>query len=87
MIRLSTKPFGTLPDGRAVTAYTLTNDAGMSVTAFDLGATIQMETRVRYGTAIQRAVMAYQKRVMEETERLTGVPVRQVNVRVSGVIQ
>ena len=28
-------------DGRAVTAYTLTNDAGMSVTAFDLGATIQ----------------------------------------------
>ena len=41
MIRLSTKPFGTLPDGRAVTAYTLTNDAGMSVTAFDLGATIQ----------------------------------------------
>lgn len=41
MIRLSSKPFGTLPDGRAVTAYTMTNDAGLSVTTLDWGATIQ----------------------------------------------
>ncbi len=41
LIRLSTKPFGTLPDGRAVTAYTMTNDAGMSVTALNWGAVIQ----------------------------------------------
>lgn len=42
---------------------------------------------MRYGTAIQREVMAFQKRVMEQIEQLTGVPVRRVNVRVSGVIQ
>ena len=53
----------------------------------DRGATIQMESRIRYGIAIQREVMAYQKRVMEEIEQYTGVPVRTVNVRVSGVIQ
>ena len=46
-----------------------------------------MESRIRYGTAIQREVMAFQKTVMEQVEHLTGVPVRQVNVRVSGVIQ
>ena len=59
----------------------------ITVQMSDLGATIQMESRVRYGTAIQREVMAFQKRVMEQIEQLTGVPVRRVNVRVSGVIQ
>ena len=59
----------------------------VTVRTGDLGATIQMESRIRYGIAIQREVMAYQKRVMEEIEKYTGVPVRTVNVRVSGVIQ
>lgn len=59
----------------------------ITVSSGDLGTTIQMESRVKYGIAIQRDVMAYQKRVMEEIEQYTGVPVRTVNVRVSGVIQ
>lgn len=59
----------------------------VTVRTGDLGATIQMESRIRYGIAIQREVMAYQKRVMEEIEQYIGVPVRTVNVRVSGVIQ
>lgn len=59
----------------------------VTVRSDDLGTTIQMESRIRYGIAIQREVMAYQKRVMEEIEQYTGVPVRTVNVRVSGVIQ
>lgn len=59
----------------------------ITVQMTDLGAVIQMESRVRYGVAIQREVMAFQKRVMEQIEQLTGVPVRRVNVRVSGVIQ
>ena len=52
----------------------------------DLGATIQMESRIKYGTVIQHAVMAYQQRVKEEIEACTGVAIRCVNVRVSGVI-
>lgn len=59
----------------------------IAVQMSDLGAIIRMESRVRYGTAIQREVMAFQKTVMEQVEHITGVPVRQVNVRVSGVIQ
>ncbi|MDO4281393.1 MAG: Asp23/Gls24 family envelope stress response protein [Peptococcaceae bacterium] len=59
----------------------------ITVRTSDLGATIQMESRVRYGVAIQREVMAFQKNVMEEIEMYTGVPVRTVNVRISGVIQ
>lgn len=41
MIRVTTKPFGNLPDGQAVTAYTLCNDAGMAVTVLDYGGIIQ----------------------------------------------
>lgn len=59
----------------------------VTVQMSDLGATIQMETRIRYGTVIQHEVMAYQKQVMEQVEHITGVPVRRVNVRISGVIQ
>ena len=35
---IQTKPFGNLPDGRAVTQYTLTNRAGASVSVIDFGA-------------------------------------------------
>lgn len=35
---IQTKPYGTLPDGRAVTAYTMTNRAGASVSVIDFGA-------------------------------------------------
>ena len=59
----------------------------ITVRTTELGAIIQMESRVRYGTAIQKSVLAFQEKVMEEVEAITGVPVRQVNVRVSGVIQ
>ncbi len=34
------RPFGILPDGRAVHAYTLSNDAGMTVTLTDYGAAV-----------------------------------------------
>ncbi|MGH7734356.1 MAG: aldose epimerase family protein, partial [Gemmatimonadales bacterium] len=37
---VSEAPFGQLPDGRAVTAYTLDNGRGMTVRAMTLGATI-----------------------------------------------
>lgn len=58
----------------------------ISVKMSDLGASIQMESRVRYGIAIQRDVMAFQKNVVEEVEKITGVPVRTIDVRLSGVI-
>ena len=35
---ISTRPFGQAPDGQAVTAYTLTNQRGSSVTVIDYGA-------------------------------------------------
>ena len=38
--RVTASPFGTLSDGRAVTAYTLRNAAGMEVVAIDYGAII-----------------------------------------------
>ncbi len=41
MITVTTRPFGALPDGRAVTAYTIANGAGMRVTALDYGAILQ----------------------------------------------
>ena len=41
MIRVSKQPFGNLPDGRAVSAFTLRNDAGMSVTLLDYGGILQ----------------------------------------------
>lgn len=53
----------------------------------DLGVVIQCESKVRYGTAIQREVMAFQKAIVEEIERITGLAVRTVNVRISGVFQ
>lgn len=59
----------------------------ITVRTTELGAVIQMESRVRYGTAIQKSVMDFQEKVMTQVEVITGVPVRQVNVRVSGVIQ
>lgn len=71
----------------AVEAAIFGSNPRVTVRMTDLGAIIQMESRVRYGTAIQQAVTDYQKTVMERVEAITGVPVRQVNVRVSGVIQ
>lgn len=38
---ISTKPFGTLPDGRAVTEYFLSNESGVSVGILDFGGTIK----------------------------------------------
>ena len=35
---ITTKPFGTAPDGRAVTMYTLTNAGGSSISVIDYGA-------------------------------------------------
>lgn len=40
MSSVSARPFGVLPDGRAVTLYTLTNSSGHVVTLADYGATI-----------------------------------------------
>ncbi len=40
-MRVSTRPFGTLPDGTPVTAARLENASGASVTILDYGATIQ----------------------------------------------
>ena len=37
---ITTRPFGVTSDGRAVTAYTLTNASGASVTLLDLGVNI-----------------------------------------------
>ena len=37
---ITKKPFGTLPDGRAVTQYTMTNHAGASVSVIDFGGTV-----------------------------------------------
>lgn len=34
---ISTKPFGQLPDGQAVTQYTMTNARGASVSVIDYG--------------------------------------------------
>lgn len=41
MIQVTTKPFGRLPQGQQVTAYTLTNTAGLAVTVLDYGGIIQ----------------------------------------------
>ena len=41
MTLVTVKPFGTLPDGQAVSAYTLTNAAGLSVTVLNYGGIIQ----------------------------------------------
>ncbi len=59
----------------------------ITVRMSDLGATIQMESRVKYGVAIQRDVMAFQKNLSEEVEKTTGIPVRTIDVRLSGVMQ
>lgn len=40
-MKIAQKPFGTTGDGRAVVAYTMENDDGMTVTLLDYGATIQ----------------------------------------------
>ena len=40
-MKISSFPFGTLPDGTPVTAYRLENAVGASVTALDYGATLQ----------------------------------------------
>lgn len=37
---ITTKPYGKMPDGRPVTAYTLTNAKGSSVTVLDMGVTL-----------------------------------------------
>lgn len=51
----------------------------------DMGVIITCENRVRYGTVIQQAVCAFQKQVVEEVERVTGLGVRSVNVHIIGV--
>ena len=40
-VTVTNRPFGTLADGRAVTAYTLADDGGMQVTVLDYGAILQ----------------------------------------------
>ena len=40
VLSVTSAPFGTLPDGSAVTAYTLANRHGMRVKLLDLGAII-----------------------------------------------
>ncbi len=40
-MKTSSRPFGALADGTAVTAYTLENSRGMAVTVLDYGATVQ----------------------------------------------
>ena len=44
MIQVTTKPFGRLPQGQQVTAYTLTNTAGLAVTVLDYGGIIINES-------------------------------------------
>ena len=40
-MNISNRPFGCLPDGRAVTCWTLTNDAGLQTEILDYGVTIR----------------------------------------------
>lgn len=63
------------------------NNMKTSVKMTDLGVIVLCETKVRYGTAIQQSVMAFQKSVVEQIEETTGLAVRSVNVRVSGIFQ
>lgn len=47
---ISTKPFGQLPDGRAVTAYTIDNGRGLSLTAINYGGIVtQLHVPDRHG--------------------------------------
>src|SRR5688572_10361129 len=39
-IRVTTAPWGQTPDGRAVTAFTVTNKAGLKTQIIDFGATV-----------------------------------------------
>lgn len=51
----------------------------------DMGVVIQCESRVQYGTVIQHAVSAFQREVVDEVEKVTGLAVRSVNVHIVGV--
>lgn len=57
------------------------------VTITDLGVLIGCEARVRMGTPIQMEMEAFQGRVIEEVEFLTGLTVRSIDVRVTGIYQ
>lgn len=52
----------------------------------DLGILVRCEIRIRYGTPIQRAIMAFQHQVSEEVEFTTGLAVRSVDVHVQGIV-
>ena len=50
---ISQAPFGTLPDGRQVTQFTLANDNGMVVRILDFGGIItQIHVPDRHGVAV-----------------------------------
>lgn len=57
----------------------------VQVTMTDLGVLIQCETKVCLGTPIQMEMESFQNNVIEEVEFLTGLTVRSIDVRVSGV--
>lgn len=52
----------------------------------DLGILVRCEIRIRYGTPIQRAIIAFQHQVADEVEFTTGLAVRSVDVHVQGII-
>lgn len=56
-----------------------------SVRMSDLGANIMCEVKVKYGTPIQKEMVAFQKRIEEEMATLTGLTVQSIDVRIVGV--
>ncbi|MFM9413048.1 Asp23/Gls24 family envelope stress response protein [Peptococcus simiae] len=51
----------------------------------DLGVTIQCEATVRFGTPIQLAVQAFQEEAIQTVEHITGLTVRSIDVRITGI--
>lgn len=58
---------------------------GVEVTIQDGEALIELTVAVQYGTKIDAACRMLQEKVKEAVERLTGLAVREVNVRVEGI--
>ena len=56
-----------------------------SVDINDWGVRIQCEANVRFGTPIQQAVQYFQEESIQMVENITGLSVRSIDVRVTGI--
>ena len=84
-MNITSTPFGTLLDGRVVTAYRMENAVGASVTILDYGATVQSLRVPRRGGGLVDVVLGYDS-AQEYAERgdYLGATIGRVGNRIGG---